>query len=458
MASLPALPPELIYEIFDYLQPCKPVYDTDYRQQNHLASYPSLAALTRTCRALHPIATRVLYKGYHAPLEQPIIPFIRRLKTHPDACGDLRHLNIQAEMPGWDPCNRRPEAEIMADVLQDSVLSQPCYHDLTTESLSGNELALLVSRASKLETLSVFNGGIYHDGGEDMQSVCQSLWFRLVVDAACTTTATPGRQITLNRLRTLEIILGTVSSGDLEPLFGLPCLRRLCLIGHIYRHREEDDISIQWAAPPSSSTVQDLDLVLDHAPAALVGHMIGTCKSLSRFGCYRAGYDEDDIGLWLTTIVDNLEKHVTSLADLSLPILPGGENQKRVEGLNHFNHLKSLTIPLEVLAGTPLTSMVPDDRLDLHDLLPQRLEELCLNINTVSAAGPKYANAILSLVEQSLGSDTPLRKLKVKNVNRLQDFKESALPLAFWTAEKQCKQHDFDFEYSIALDWFIGTF
>ncbi|KAF2829904.1 hypothetical protein CC86DRAFT_464398 [Ophiobolus disseminans] len=455
MADLLALPSELICEIFDYLQPLHHLDPEikDYQAWDPYASYRTIAALTRTCRLLHPIATRVLYKRYYAPIDQPISAFIQRLNMHPDSWECIRHIHVHTGDRFWQSLPLRTAAEIKTDIVRNTVLNRSSYLDLAPRSAPECELALLVSQASNLETLRVLTGERY---SWKVESIVQQLWFQLAVGISGNINATPGEKGIFKNLRTLEISLSDEFSPDLAYLFLLPCLRRLRLENISCGHHM-DDASIQWPVPESSSNVQTLEVGFNGAPAAVPMHMIATCKSLSVFDCKRAGVSYYNIESWLGAILVSLERHATSLLKLTIDLrrcVPR-KTYKARESFHRFQKLKSLSIPLEVLMGGPLATTVDGGLHEWENALPHDLENLLLDIPNNAAPGPRYTDAILNLLQPHFRPDEPLQRLCMSYHSAFRYFRNRPLPVDFWVVEKECKQHGFDFNYSIEEEaWF----
>ncbi|KAH7361221.1 hypothetical protein BKA66DRAFT_212072 [Pyrenochaeta sp. MPI-SDFR-AT-0127] len=460
MAGLLSLPTEIICEIFENLKPTDEVnpYCDDDDLWDYRASYRTLAALTRTCRCLNPMATQALYKRYCARYTISHPGFMRRLCTDKTISEMVRDIKLLHNGP---LCQHRgrSEDEIKAQILEIPVLDRPEVERLLNRDPSQVELAILVSQASNLESMSM---EVYYLASEPHPQRVP-LWLRPLVEAGrkLPLVNNPREKTMYGMLHSLTLRVHETCSYELAYLLCLPSLRRLQLDGLLYQARQgEDGQSFKSPIPIASSGVHTLKLHDIDAPSEVITWFISGCKALTEFKCQRENDSEAYActQAWCANILSALEQHSASLTSLMLE--PGDEFLKlrpdyryaRLEGFERLSSLKLLVVPWMLLMGRPPASSVINGTYKsyprMRHLLPPNLEELSLSMSPWTAPGVSEEILLSSLPRKPYETDmkTSLQNFNIRYYSLIWG---TSLPCNFWNVKHAYRRSGVAFSYTI---------
>ncbi|KAF2875608.1 hypothetical protein BDV95DRAFT_603023 [Massariosphaeria phaeospora] len=154
MAGLLSLSAELLYEVFDHLQPHDEVHpmvreQPDFDPDNvwdYPKSYRALAALARTCKLLLPIARQSLYKHHWAQYSRPNCIVLSRLIDDASIRQAIKHIRVLQDGPY---CHRhfhgRSRADIEADLRRIPVLERADVAKILEHDILQLHVAILVA-------------------------------------------------------------------------------------------------------------------------------------------------------------------------------------------------------------------------------------------------------------------------------------------------------------------------
>jgi hypothetical protein len=468
MASLLSLPSEIIYNIFDCLQPVDEYRfgneDSDpengWRERHY---YRTLAALARTCKLLQPIATRSLLTRYIAPYIKPITAITRRLGNDPEVRQVLRHIRVlaydpQGPNPNYEGRTRDEIQENLCDLL---VLDRPDVGPLLGWDPSQIELAVLIAQAPNIETLRMEEDHNTKVGPNQLVPI----WLVPIVEAARSLTSNPNAQIPYARLRTLKINMQRYCSPDIAYLFDLPALRRLHMDGIALQPISLSKAEpLPWPVATATSGVRELELTNVETPAHIVTHMLNSCKALLEFKCRRVWKStwEDhhmvvqtskDCRAWCVDVCAAIERHSPSLEVLELEPMDSflrHDHEFQYEPLDLFVRLEvleELTVPWMLLMGRPSAKKLRKVKYPwegyprMLDVLPPNLKKVSLTLTPWTA--PKVTEA--SFTDAGLSGDQCLLKFIYITYDTM-DW-EKPLPLPFFEIQDTLQHRGVAFDY-----------
>lgn len=461
MAGLLSLPAEIICEIFEHLQP---LYEATSARISDVSwdlpsYYRTLAGLTRTCRYLNPMATQALYKRYYAMYTNPYPGFMRRICTDLSAGENVRHINILHNSP-FCTYSGRSKDEVKAHLLNIPVLDRPEVEMLLNRDPAQVELAVLISQASNLETMSMT---VYYLSSEPHPHRVP-LWMRPLVEAGrkLPLLNNPKEKTMYGQLHTLELTVHEICSYDLAYLLCLPSLRRLQLDGLSYHAIESmDGNDLNWPIPVASSGLHTLRLGDIDAPAEVIKRFISSCKALTEFVCHCAYESEvyTCTRAWCAEILSALEQHSASLTLLSLDpedqFTTDHRNHhfERLEGFNRFSSLKVLNVPWMLLMGRPPAHSVIKGTYrnypHMRHLLPPNLEGLKLQMSPQTAPGVNE-ETLLSCLPQITESPDMEISLEAVSIDYYSISWLNPLPFSFWDIKDKFLDYGVEFHYDIS--------
>jgi hypothetical protein len=473
MVGLLSLPFELIYEIFDHLQPMMEVHPVDEEEDfeanniwDERKSYRTLGALARTCTVLRPIATCSLYKHHWFPHSRPICAVMRRLGEDAAIGQAIRHIRVLPDRRGY---KGRSAEEIWLDLLRNPVLDRADVPKIMKRDWAQLEIALAVTQAPNLESLTMQ----CRQGANFTPNDQVPIWLLPIVEGGRAWRIKPKAQGMYGRLQTLRVRLPTSCSSDLAYLFCLPRLRRLQLDGLSLEHWENAK-PLPWPIPVATSDLRQLKLNFVEAPAYMIAHMVRSCKALTEFRCERIGRSTwdgvhvpiqtaNESRAWCHEVLLAIEEHSASLKFLELEphdTFLCHDEQYHYAPLDSFRKLYALAIlsvPFMLLMGRPSLTALANCTQTLYprmcDVLPTKLRRLFLNMSPWTAPGTDD-DTILDLMPVVHKDDFRVN-LSLQYVNIAYDYMkwDAPLPLHFWTIKSFFRKYHVHFDYLIREDY-----
>lgn len=480
MANLLLLPTELIYEIFDHLQPVDEVHplhrksDTfdpqtvwEYHNSNR-----ALLNLARTCKFLQPIAIECLFKYQWAPYRYPNHVVLRRLKQDRAAGLAIKHIRVLQYGPHCR-YEGRSRDETKRHLRQVGLLDWTDVKLLLDHDPAQLEVAIMVAHAPNLESLRM---KVWHES-ELTPNDQLPVWLRPIADAGRAFFHRPHDHYSFGRLRTLNIQGQSLCSPDLAYLFCLPRLDRLQLSGVVQEIPLGESKPFPWPVKHGSSSLRELKVTEIEAPAEIIAHMIRSCKALSLFRCRRSDdvrlleeemliNNTNDSRAWCAEILAAVNQHKSSLKFLELQSIE--EEMMTLdmffeyEPLDLFRELQALEvliIPYMLLMGRPSNTTIAASTtppyIPMRAVLPRSLARLTLLMHPWTA--PLVTEeAILSCIPLDNGDTKPLGNSSIQEVKIMYDrgFEYSTLPLNFWQIKHDLRQRgircDYQMRFAIA--------
>lgn len=476
MTLLQSLPAELICQILGYLQPTTKLHEYHIAEEQrwdvrHWGR--TLAAVARTCRTLHAIATPLLYSRYEAAFHSPVIPFIDRSTVENPRHQGVRHVAIRTDGTTNDKYTPTPERvsehriwardfEVDSDGLSGTTT-------LTSEDAAQMELWRLISQAPNLETLSVtvITWRREYVCSDDQPPV----WIFPVVSAAQSVQTDLKYSGWFHKLHTLSFNMHGQCGTWLIQLLSLPCLKSLSLGSWGIQPYDDWEVSLVWPETTATSGVRDLSFGDTSVPADVIVRVADYCMALESFRCYRAwdnraGADERG-RQWCGEILAGLQRHSQTLT--SLVLYPSDRHYQwnfdkqygRLRGFETLVALNSLDVPWHVIMGSPVGIKNEDGHWvpvgdfrypNLHDVLPKNLRHLRFNKTERSTPG-------CAGIEQALSSALPFLDAEGNGLllNKIGLFYNGArchkpLPMNFWRMQDAFQKAGVKFEYKFKLD------
>lgn len=475
MNSLPTLPTELVCRVLGFLDPITALHEYDISEEQRWDVRHwnrSLAAISRTCRSLHTIATPLLYSRYEAAFHNPVIPFIERSTVkHPRHQG-VKHIAIRTDGSTNDEYAPTPERLSQYHIwargseLDSFVLSETQL--LTSEDAGVIELWRLLSQAPNLQSLSVtaYRRRKKDDGNPDEPPV----WMLPIILAAQSQLTAPRYSGWFRKLHTLRFDLDGQCGTWLIQLLALPCLDSLSVGSWGIEPYADWEASLVWPEPIATSSVHYLSFWNVSVPADVIVRIMDHCKALKSFSCRRAWDIYHGAAMrrkqWCVDILAGLQRHRETITSLVLD--PGnglnalhlGSETARIDSFQTMTALASLDVPWHVIMGSPAGiknsqgswKSVGDWRYPaLRDILPKNLRHLKI----VSA---QYGTPDCTGVEEALYSAIPASDAEsdvflsdgVELVNHCLRYDEP-LPMNYWRIKNTFQKADYQFEYRLGL-------
>jgi hypothetical protein len=459
MTGLSSLPAELLYAIFDYLQPLDEVhplkrlhttFDPD-KKWDYQNSYSTLAKLARVCKLFTPIATETLYKHLWVPYMDQNPAVSNRLARDHVARQAVKHIRVLQRGPHCEYGGRSKE-EIKAHLRQLPVLTRDDAKPLLDKDRSQLEVAILIAHAPNLETLSMKSYS---------ESDCTSndqvpFWLLPIVDAGRGIFHNPNGCHAFERLHTLSINMQSHCSTDLAYLFCLPRLRRLRLQA-LGESPWKNTVRFEWPVLKATSGLLELNLEGVDVAAEVVVHMLHSCEALLQFECHRDDPSDtinhiDDSRAWCAKVLAAVRRHQASLKHLELR--PYAEymisenmfsDYEPLEDFREFWNLEVLAIPFLLLMGRPSHGA---SYPQMRDVLPPNLTTLRLGMHPEHSYGAD-AETILSCVRADTDPafDSSLSVVELRYDGMYGWY--TTLPMDFWEIKNVLLQHGISFEYTL---------
>jgi hypothetical protein len=479
MTGLLSLSAELIYAIFDQLQPVDEVHPIEREEKifdppkirDYVKSKATLANLARTCKFLQPIATKSLFKYQWLQYLHPHPAVLRRVMQEPAIRQTVKHKRI-LEDGSRSEYKGRSRDEIRTHLSQFPVLHQDDVERVLRHDLCDLEVAILVAQVPNLETFEM--DVTYRGYRRPNNRSSLSIWLWPIVEAGRRISNDPSEHHDFTRLHAINIIGQSLSSPDLAYLFCLPRLRRL-QINSVVTDSLKEAAPVPWPVIYARSNLRELALTDVEAPAIVIAHMVRSCKALQVFTCRRPirgdWFDDDmptELRAWCLEILLALEEHTESLEILELqprdePLLQHELSYcyQPLDGFRKLNALQVLVVPIHLLIGRPprtteTKSTQPITPLMRH-VIPPNLTHLSLSMRP-STSPAASANTILDCMPANDANEEEreiLRNVQLRYEQMLLDF---PLSLNFWEIERSFRQRGVDFVYVIidAIDFDYG--
>lgn len=476
MGLLPSLPTELVCQILGYLEPITALrdYKVPEEQRWDIRHWGrAIAAVARTCRALHAVATPLLYGRYEAAFHDPVLPFIDRSTVEHPRHQSVRYVATRTN--GDTNYDYKPSPERLLQYriwaqgseLDSYVLSET--QTLTSGDAGNIELWRLISQAPNLESLSVTAPKWSAD------NVCSPdqppVWISPIVSAAQSVQTDPKYSGWFQKLHTLSFSMHRQCGTWLVELLSLPCLKSLSLGDWGIEPYADWEVSLVWPEPTATSGVRDLTIWNVSVPTDVIVRIVDYCIALKSFNCDRA-YDTragaDVRGReWCVEILAGLQRHRQTLTSLSLhPSDKNGswhlqQEYACIQGFQTLVALEFLNVPWHVIMGSPVGVKNAQDCWEsvgdwrypsLRDVLPKKLRHLKI-IKT------EFGTPDCKGIEQALCSALPFLDAgnDVLSLNSVEFVYTSAhyykpLPMNFWHIQNTFRKAGRKFDYKIRLD------
>jgi hypothetical protein len=456
MTGLPSLPAELLYAIFDYLQPLDEVHPLDrlcttfdpHKKWDYQRSYSTLAKLARVCKLFTPIATETLYKHLWVPYMDQNPAVSNRFARDPVAGQAVKHIRILQRGPHCEYGGRTKE-EIRAHLRQLPVLTRDDATPLLEKDLSQLEVAILIAHAPNLETLSMESYSERDCRPNDQVP----FWLLPIVDAGRGTFNNPSGCHAFERIHTLSINMESHCSTDLAYLFCLPRIRRLRLQA-LGNSPWENTKRFEWPVLNATSGLLELKLEGVDVAAEVVVHMLHSCEALLQFECHRDDPSDNinDSRAWCAEVLAAVRRHQASLKHLELQ--PNDEDvilqhmffdYEPLEVFRELQNLEVLAIPFLLLMGRPPHGA---SYPQMRDVLPLNLTTLRLGMHPY-CSDDADAETILSCVpaDTDRAFDSSLSIVELHYDGMYGWY--VTLPMDFWEIKNGLLQHSISFEYTL---------
>jgi hypothetical protein len=473
MSGLISLPSELIYSIFDYLQPSGEINETPDAGQKYengdrwgyQESYRILAALQRTCKHFQPIAKVCLHRHYWTQYSRPNLAILEQLRTDDEIRQAIRHIRISSDDHKF--MTVRAAQEVEQDWLRFPVLGWPDIFKIYRDPCQP-EIALMVAQAPKLESLVVN----CHGKGRFTPSYRAPIWLLPMIGAGKVWRTIPKAPNIYERLQTIDVDLQSSCSSDLAYLFCLPKLQRLSMDGLVHKPTEKPEMQLQpWPVPDKISSLRELKLTSVQAPAHIIAHMVRSCKSLVKLTCQCAmpAYTDGTLQpamspgercrIWSVEILSSLEQPRESLEYLKF-VASSFNHEDQIDfapvyNFRNFHALATLNVPFTLLMGWWADGS-RESYPRMSSTLPPNLEKLFIILNPFAADGADETTFLGALPPHSDRQSRSGRTLQYLHVT-CEPFhwrhQPAPLYLHYLTADFQKCKTGFEFDYVICEDF-----
>lgn len=477
MTTLLLLPPELLREVLEHLQPVTELphplhaFDPDEWDIRHWGR--TLAALARTCRLLRDLAVPLLYSLYEARFQIPTHAFIDRISSDPSLQKGLKSIITRNEGPycaKYKPTHERRELYQKWAKARHSQLKQygiRSRYALSTDECAQLEVWKLVSQAPNLEVLSVWNTWSGHFVFD-----LPPVWLLPVAMAASRMFLGLDNNGWFENLHTLVVNMNQKCGIYLALFFHLPRLQHLSITSVRWMPVEDYASGMDWPEPTPTSKVSFLELEDMQVHADFIVRMTDSCQALTTFKCDRAHNDEiededfESSRSWCIEILDSLQRHSKSLKELVLEPFDYDSPEvdyPRLEGIRSLEALESLEVPSMILMGRPQciknngiwSSIGHWQYPAIRDVIPQSLQTLVLHMRPEYSPGHQGFEDFFigGLPSKNSENDPGVGDgLKSVQMDYMRMPHSGPLPMNFWQIQHAFSAVGSTFDYSVVLD------
>ncbi|KAF2737690.1 hypothetical protein EJ04DRAFT_550418 [Polyplosphaeria fusca] len=362
------LPDELLLYILEYL----PGFDS------HNLQLPTLTNISRVNHRLHNVVIEKLYAVYDSRFIDPYL-FLRTLMMNPVASRKVQRVSFT-----YGPYTNRGRTRYARSVKDRQIIKSgfksldlpdwkiwatTCNNDDNNEML----YAAVLMHTPNVISLRVDDNKTPHNIPH---------WIQLIRHAVGR--GNFGRLHTFSLLEEVWINIDSLRLTNLVPVFRLPSLRRLTLLGLVETSRtvKGDPYPFKWPIYVASLPLEQLSLLRSSIDVKVLTRIMDSCRSLKRLNCSRDSdpwvwakandpdfpWNHDTIGsdgerfapFHYPTLAAALERHSETLEELHIWDAIGELDVDRsvelsesrfgvIPSLTSLSHLSSLRLPLGAL-------------------------------------------------------------------------------------------------------------
>jgi hypothetical protein len=352
--------------------------------------------LSHTSRRLRMLVQEHLYATYSSRIGTPYL-FLRTIMSNADAAESVRSMTIDythwQNMPYNDLLRTFEHIEGVKNKIRSSfepslseredteggmkILQIPDWRTWATrcneESWNKDTLsAAILMHTPNIQHLDILHGHLPYD---------QPRWLDILWHAVGPKSL--GRVHVLSKLKSIRISNCEMSLETLSPLFRLPSLTKLALLGLLGPYEVAPrEPTIQWSVPTRSSSIEELSLYNCYVGISHLNTMMETCRSLTKIQ-----YDHSDVGfghnpsLDYRVVFQAIQPHRDSLRHLALQSshMYGADPENNgivgtLGSLKSFEKLEYLKCPIRALTH------VPEPQTNVFEKLPSSLSTFVITV------------------------------------------------------------------------------